>query len=266
MRHIILIAAMILALFPRPSLAVDTDKEFVDRSKQAVGLLYSQDESGGMRMRCTATTYQRDVKATVYVYRFLTAAHCIGSDRRDKERSASTANIPFFITFDEPNGAKKFWPARVLWVGYQSRGEDIAAFEVRSEENWPTIPLGHENTIKDGAPYWNFASPLGLGRQVMEGIVSNVNLDRPLVEGDINWSHTLVLQQAGVNGGSSGSAIVAKETRAIIGALVGTIGGSTIIAIPISRFIAIQEAVDAGKYKYYVPEVNVNPDGSTDSK
>jgi S1-C subfamily serine protease len=124
------------------------------------------------------------------------------------------------------------------------------------------VKIGDEKNINDGAQYWNVASPLGLGKQVFEGIISSVYLDRPLVEGDINWKGTLVLQQAGVNGGSSGSALISKEHHAIVGFLVGTIGQSTIIAIPVSRFTEVSKAVKDKKYKYWQDQKELNADGS----
>lgn len=235
-----------------------SDKAFIDKAKQAVGLLYSQDESGGMRMLCTTTAFEKVQKG----YLFVTAAHCVGRDDTQKEKSADPFKTSFFITFDETKSEKKFYPAKPLFVGYQSRGEDFAVFTVDTTQQWEIVTIGDEKKITDGAAYWNIASPLGLGRQTFEGIVSSVYLDRPLVEGDINWKGTLVLQQAGVNGGSSGSALISKDQKAIIGFLVGTVGGSTIIAIPVSRFIAVRQAVEAGKYKWWAAQQELNPDGS----
>lgn len=234
------------------------DKLFVENAKNAVGLLYSQDESGGMHMRCTTTNFEKTSKG----YQFVTAAHCVGSDDTGKERSADPYKTVFFITFDEVKAEKRFFPASPVFIGYQSRGEDFAVFSVETKEKWPTVALGDEKKISDGAQYWNIASPLGLGRQIFEGVVSSVFLDRPLTQGDINWRGTLVLQQAGVNGGSSGSALISKEQHAIIGFLVGTIGGTTIIAIPVSRFIEVQKAVKDQKYRYWNSQQDTNPDGS----
>jgi S1-C subfamily serine protease len=231
---------------------------FIDKAKQAVALLYSQDESGGMKMRCTVTAFEKAEKG----YLFVTAAHCVGSDDTTKEKSASPFKTSFFITFDEKGSEKRFYPAAPKFVGYQSRGEDFSVFSVDTKETWETVEIGDEKVLKDGAQYWNIASPLGLGKQTFEGIISSVFLDRPLVEGDINWAGTLVLQQAGVNGGSSGSALISKETHKIVGFLVGSVAGSTIIAIPVSRFVAVRKAVDAKKYKWWTLQEDVNPDGT----
>ena len=225
-----------------------TDAAYVKQLHSAVGLLYSIDSSGGYRMHCTATIFEKSLKG----YLFVTAAHCIGTDNRDKETSASV-ETSYYITFDEHDN-KVFWPAEVQWVGYQTRGEDFMVVEVRSDAVWPVIRLGDETKETPPAPYWNISSPLGLGKQAFDGNITSLDLDRPVKQGDINWQHSLVLQQSGVSGGSSGSALVSKLQRAIVGLLVGTIGDSTIIAIPISRFKAVDAAVKAGKYRWYKPK------------
>lgn len=269
-KAIAFILVFILFLAHSANVMAQDDKAFVEKARASVGLLYSQDEAGGLSMRCTVTAFKQVVNNTLsevsFKYMFLSAAHCIGPDRKDKEKSATPSNIPFYITFDEVGVVKKFWPAKVLWVGYQSRGEDFAVFEVKSNENWPIIPIGDEKKIKNGAAYWNVASPLGLGIQVQEGVITNVNLDRPMVAGDINWSHTMILQQIGVNVGSSGSALVSKDTHMIVGTLVGTVGGSTAIGVPVSKFSAVEKAVEAGKYRYWTPDVNLDADGSAPEK
>lgn len=253
------IAAFLLTLaLSSPSFAADHDPVLVNQAKGAVALLYSQDESGGMKMHCTATAYKKVEGG----YRFVSAAHCFGTDNVEKEKSAPTTNVPYFITFDESKSIKKFYPAEVVFVGFQHRGEDFATLDVKTDESWSTIPLGDEKKEQEGDSFINVASPLGLGKQVMYGTISNMFLDRPVVEGDINWKGTLVLQITGVNGGSSGSALISDKQKAIVGFLVGQIGGSTIIGIPVSRFKAVEAAVEAKKYKYYSPQVQLNPDGS----
>lgn len=225
-----------------------TDADYVAQLQSAVGLLYSIDSNGGYRMHCTATIFEKSPNG----YLFVTAAHCIGTDNRDKETSASV-ETSYYITFDE-HANKVFWPADVKWVGYQARGEDFMVVEVISDATWPVISLGDESKETPPAPYWNIASPLGLGKQAFEGSITSLDLDRPVRQGDINWQHSLVLQQSGVGGGSSGSALVSKLQRSIVGFLVGTIGEGTIIAIPVSRFKLVDAAVKAGKYRWYKPK------------
>lgn len=255
MRRLVCVVSLLAVLCASTPAVAQTaipasETAFIQKIQSAVALLYSQDENGNMRMRCTATIYERIPKG----YRFVSAAHCVGSDRREKEWSADADEVPFFITFDE-SATKRFWPAEAVFVGYQSRGEDFAVFEVATTETWPIIPLGNEQQEVVPAPYWNVASPLGLGKQVFSGSITSLDLDRPVKQNDINWQHSLVLQQAGVNGGSSGSALVSRSQQAIIGFLVGTIGESTIVAIPVSRFKLALKAWGDKKYPWFHPKV-----------
>lgn len=216
------------------------------RLMKAVALLYAQDATGNMQMRCTATAFEKRGDA----YLFASASHCIGSDQAGK--AADPTNTPFYVTFDE-QGEKTFYAAHVKDVGYQHKGDDFAVFEVKTKLDWTTIPLGDEKKInvedRASAALLNVASPLGLGKQMFHGFVSNVFLDRPIVESDINWRGALLLQ---INSGpgSSGSALVSEAQEAIVGFLVGTVGGSNVIGIPVSRFKDFQKASAAGTYRY----------------
>lgn len=268
MKRFVIPILLIVLLIASPSYA--RDKKLVEQVKNSVAILYSQDGSGGMSMRCTVTAFEQLASesvvngkkvAVVEGYLFATAAHCVGSDDATKERSADTKTTPFFITFDDTH-VKQFYEATPVFVGYQSRGEDFAVFKVKTNEKWSTVPIGDEKKASDGDDVINVSVPQGLGKQVLYGNITSVFLDRPIIEGDINWKGTIALSIGGVNGGSSGSAIVSEDQGAIIGFLVGTIGGSTITAIPISRFVAVRKAVLEKLYKYYTPTVQLNPDGT----
>lgn len=243
----LLLAALIAA--PIPAFAQNKPEPTLpEKAKAAVALLYSQDESGGMSMHCTMTAFEK----TKDGYLFATAAHCIGSDDTQHEKSAPHANISFFMTFDE-TGAKTFYPAEVKAVGYQHRGDDFAIFEVKSDKEWPVIPVGTEKLEADGNAVLNVASPLGLGKQVYRGVIASLDVDRPIIQGDINWRHSISLQIA-ADGGSSGSAIISEKQEAIVAFLVGTVGGAVVIAIPASKFTVFKAAVGEKKYKWYDSE------------
>ena len=242
-----LFAALILLVVP-----VQASDELTDRAKNATALLYSQDAKGGMRMRCTATAYER-TETIPYVYTFVTAAHCVGSDNRQKERVADYRRTSFYITFDQTE-QKTFYRANVKSIGYQTRGDDFAEFEVISPQDWPRIPIGDERLEEEGNEILNIASPLGLGRQVFHGHITKLILDRPVVQGDINWQGSILIQVPGSAGGSSGSAIISIEQQAIVGFLVGTIGGSTMTAIPASRFTEFKKRLAEDRYRWQIPE------------
>src|SRR5262249_53215035 len=67
--------------------------------------------------------------------------------------------------------------------------------------------------------YANRQAALELGKQTFKGIVSSPKLARPVISGDINWTEAMTVQLFGANGGSSGSAIVCLQQRAICGFL-----------------------------------------------
>lgn len=242
------LVALLTVLPASPAFAQTPEKTLAVKAKEAVGLLYSQDASGGMTMHCTMTAYEKSKDG----YLFATASHCIGNDVVEKEKSAKWSDKSFFMTFDLAD-SKVFYPANVKAVGYQHRGDDFAVFEVKTNETWTVIPIGDEKQEADGNAVLNVASPLGVGKQVYRGVISSLDIDRPIVQGDINWRHTIGLQIA-ADGGSSGSAVISEKQGKIIAFLVGTAGGAIVIAIPASRFLAFKKAVDEGKYKYFDAE------------
>lgn len=242
------LAVLLLCVIPTKAEDKPVDQGLASKVMRSVGLLYSQTEEGSMRMRCTTTAYAKEHNG----YMFVSAAHCVGDDDVQHERSADATKTSFYITFDEKK-VKKFYLAKPLLVGYQHRGEDFSVFHVDTNEEWTTIPLGDEQKAKEGTSIINVASPLGLGKQMFRGTISSLDLDRPIIENDINWQHSMLLSiQAGP--GSSGSALVAEDQEAIVGFLVGTIGGNNIVGIPVSRFKNVLKMQKDSKYHWYQVE------------
>jgi S1-C subfamily serine protease len=220
-----------------------TEIDLSKKAYQSTALLYSQNDDGGMRMRCTATAFEKSKTG----YLFVSAAHCVATDDTQHER-VEVERTRFYITYDE-SGDKKFYPAKIVMVGYQHRGEDFSIFDVKTEEVWETTPLGDEGKEVVGSPLINVASPGGFGKQVFHGWVSSLFIDRPIVEGDINWTGTMFLQiESGP--GSSGSALISVGQRAIVAFLVGHASGN-VIAMPVSRFKKFRQMVIDGKYRWY---------------
>lgn len=232
--------------------AADQTLTLGERVKQATAILSSQNESGGQDVRCTATAFKKDGST----YSFVSTAHCVGSDDVTHEKVAAWENQSFWITFDEPD-VKRYFAAIPTMVGYQHRGDDFSVFIVDAsrhkgdeEVKWPVVGLGNEKDEVEGADVINVAAPQGLGIQVFKGAISSLYLDRPVVQGDINWKGVMMLQMPGTNGGSSGSAIVSVKQEKIVGFLVGTIGETTVTAVPVSRFKAFMDSVKDGKYHW----------------
>jgi len=227
----------------------DLEKSF----RSATALLYAQTEDGGFKMMCTATAFEKKGKMT----RFVTAAHCLAEDDTTHER-VEVEKTNWFITFDEPHN-KNLMEAKVVAVGYQHRGDDFAVVEVELPKDVPLIPLA-ANDPQLGENVSNFASPLGLGKQLFRGHVSMEALDRPVIADSINWKGATLLQMSS-GPGSSGSSIVSLHQKGIVAFLVGTIqfrGSPNIVAIPVSKFRSFWTDAQAGKYRWYKPESEGN--------
>ena len=216
----------------------------------AVTLLYSQDDSGTMVMRCTATAFEK----TSTGYLFVSAAHC--ATHKNPQSREEVERTDFFVTADEAKEAKTFLRAQVVACGYKDRSDDFCIFFVKTVQPFPVISLGNDSTNVAGEEVVNVASPEGLGKQVFYGRITMPKLDRSVIVDDINWSHTVLLQLPGTNGGSSGSSIVCLSQRAVCSFLVGTIGGTTVVGIPVSRFKTFLSDVKTCQNKNYILSMN----------
>ena len=254
----------------------ESESDFKARAFSATAILYGQTGEGAMEMHCTSTAYAKIPGG----YLFVTASHCVSSQTgQSGEVSRLTLTCPLggsssectqqilspteekislnpeteYITFDDSKD-KEFLRAEVVVAGLQRIGDDFAVLRVKTDKEIATIPLGDELKETMGSPVINFASPQGLGRQLMVGYISMPRLDRPVKEGAINWQDSVVLQiPAGP--GSSGSSILSLKQRAIIGFLVGTVANNNVIAIPASKFKAFSTRVNAKDYKYFPVEL-----------
>lgn len=221
----------------------ETRPQFIQRVYGSVVLLYAQSEDGGMKMRCTATAYRKLDKDSGY--RLASASHCITG-----ESDADQKGAKYFITTDSA-GSKTFIPAKLVEAGDRNVGDDFSIFEVREDAQLGITPLGDSDKVMVGEAVVNVASPLGLGKQFFQGSVSSVLIDRPPLDaGDVQWKNVMLVE-IGSGPGSSGSAIVSEEQKAIIGFIVGGFNDSKIgaIVLPVTKFKAFEESVDKGTYK-----------------
>ena len=261
MRNAVAAAVLSLALFVAPAFAqkekktpsrvpasevkvTAPEKELIPTVEGAVALLYTEDLSGGMRMTCTATAYEKTAKG----YRFVSASHCV-SGATDAEQKQEK----FFLTSDGIN-EKNFIPAKLIQAGDKNIGDDFSIYEVETDQKFNVIPLGDSSKLEAGDAMIDVAAPMGLGKQLFVGYVSLPKLDRPPVDaGEVKWTD-LMLIQIGGGPGSSGSAIISVDQRAIVGFLVG--GGQADIGklcVPVSKFKAFLIKVEAGKYVETAP-------------
>jgi S1-C subfamily serine protease len=235
------------------------DIEYVNKIfYPATALLYSEDAAGGMKMHCTATAIEK----TKTGYVFVTAAHC-GAVDDETHKTVSPEKTFFYLTADE-SADKEFMKAEPVGAGYRHRGDDFMLFEVKTDKEFPVVTLGNDPTVLE--PVVNVASPLGLGKQVFVGTVSKASLDRPIVEDDINWTNAVTLQLFGTDGGSSGSAVVCLDQKAICSFVVGSVDKTTMIAMPVSRLKAVIAGLKDGSYKYWQkdPDAKSSADAKAD--
>jgi len=239
-----LIFGLVLAMCAIPAGAQKSDNDYVNSVfYPATALLYSQTAEGGMQMRCTATAIEK----TGDGYIFVTAAHC-GAVDDTQSKTVSPDKTFFYITPDE-SGDKSFMRAEPVGAGYRHKGDDFMLFAVKTDKPFPIVALGNDPKALEAVV--NIASPLGLGKQVFLGNISKPVLDRSVVEGDINWTNAVTVQLFGTDGGSSGSALVCLDQRAICAFVVGSVGGTTIVAMPVSRLKAVIAGIKDGTYKYW---------------
>lgn len=204
------------------ALAVASASPDVEKS---VAILFGQSADGGMSMLCTATRTEVNGERL-----WLTAAHCVSeADQQGKDKVVET---PLFLSTDERD-TKAYVRAEIVRVGRRDKGYDFAL--LRSPSDVPPILLGEVRDESDHAPIVNIAAPLGIGRVAFFGNIAMKYIDRPLIEEEskINWRGGMLVSVPS-EGGSSGSAIVSRDTRRIVGILVGHFH-SLVIAIPASR-------------------------------
>lgn len=180
--------------------ATGFDKQVMD----ATFILYSYYQ-GETTARCTATAYQR-VKNGYYL---ISAGHC-------------TYGAPTDMTWLV---ASDFYQPKTEVQLVKSRYDEIldfSVFELDTLADIPIIPLGTEHDARVGDPIISVGFGHMIGKQLTHGIVST-QLMYPTTDCSICGGKFLA-QIYGASG-SSGSAIVSKQTHKILGVLVVGFGG-----------------------------------------
>jgi S1-C subfamily serine protease len=139
----------------------------------------------------------------------------------------------------------------LIQAGDKDRGDDFSIWEAETKEVFVVIPLGDNEKLSLGSEVIDIASPMGLGKQYFIGYISSPHVDRPPLDaGAVKW-HDVMLVMIGSGPGSSGSAIVSTDQKAIVGFLVGGMGEANIgaIVVPVDSFKEFEKLVDTGKYK-----------------
>jgi hypothetical protein len=212
----------------------------------AVTELYTQNSMGGFSPVCTATAFEQ----TDDIYAFVTAGHCVSIFSNHEQHKDDSHT--FYVRVETENGVVML-EAPVLAIGCTYCGDDFAVLLVKTDIKLATVPLG-KNPSELGEDVWNLAAPQGGGKNFFKGYVTNLNLNtRPMKKFPLNWEGYFQVDIPPTDGGSSGSAVVCANQKAICGILVGTNNyGKLTAAAPIERFIkwyakaldAISESLD----------------------
>jgi len=192
----------------------------------------------GKRYGCTAFAYKR----SNYVYRFITAAHCVASDDRENKKIKILSKS--LIIYIENKSSKKY-KARVVAVGYKGINDDLAILEAKLDRHIPILALA-EDKISHWQSYVNVSYPTSADGNLFYGYVDQLNYD---------GSEDILLKIIGVYDprGASGSAIVDFYSGKVIAILVAMRADrQRVIAIPISRFKRFEAKIMNGTYKYSI--------------
>lgn len=196
----------ILLLLTAPAKAQDLVAAF-QRISPSIGALYSQSEDGTLRFNCTVTVVEKNAARSVLV----TAYHCMRKD------------IAYMVTFD----GRRFYSARVWMIPHDELdkqkyprhyGEpktDMTLLVVDEPVEAEPVPLAETSSVPSGRRIVVVGFPLGVTKVHYEGIVSG-KIDRS--GSDL---HGYVILQTFGSPGSSGSAVIDVEARAIVAVLIG---------------------------------------------
>jgi S1-C subfamily serine protease len=223
------LAILVLSVFASSAAARAADPSKVGES---VFIVYEQNYSGGMEMRCTATAFEGAGK----VVKFLTAAHCVTQEVSGSQGKLVVTKSPVFLSDDRASAQKSFVKATIETVGRPDEGYDFAILAADVGDLRVLLtPLGDERQEKNGTEVLNIAAPGGLGKVYFSGHVALLKVDRPLIDesSHINWEGFMLCQLPAA-GGSSGSAIISVESGKIIGLVIGSYRNMT-LALPASR-------------------------------
>lgn len=267
---------LLIATLLFPSGAVSRTPAFYN----AVGTLFAKDESGSLRMVCTASAVS-DLPGLARAQiqgggtLLLTAAHCVSwaiqrveSDEArighytakklpymslsgwskklfPQKKTEYRQLVDFVWTADEI----QYYGVRVLVVGKEDSGYDFAVLQVKPAMKVRINPGSW--SVSPGDTVAAVSNPGGYGKQLFSGYITMLSLNRPIVDisQSINWRGNMVLSIPSAPG-SSGSLLL-RDGR-YIGVLIGVIqerfGAPFTVAVPIWK---IQKAIEGDVY--YIP-------------
>ena len=219
------IAIFLLAVLP----------SYTSAQSDSVGALYAQGDGGSLNFNCTATAVERREGKIV----ILTAFHC------------ATRGTSYLISFNR----RTFYPLQLWKIPHEEIDAqrfprthnqpktDMAMFVMEDDPRVTIIPIGDDAGLKPGQKIIMVGYPLGITKTHYEGIVAG-RLEKPGAD-----SHGYVVLQIFGAPGSSGTAVIDRETKTVVGVLTG--GAQAIVGTPVLFATPIS-------YRKYLMEVPRN--------
>jgi hypothetical protein len=216
----LLLGVVLLAIFPSslPAQTRSFKHKVYDSSLELFVMEKNPEDNTVMpEPECAAQSFQKIPRG----YLLLTAAHCVV-----EERSAGFIKFDeivvdnrLFVDYGNPDASRKFIPVTIKLVGDLRNGYDIAILEMDTTAVLPVIPLGDESTLDMGDKLVSVSGPEGAYVKFwFEGYLSakKSQIDPALVRDRLGWKNLEFIEMGGTFG-SSGSAIISVDQRAIVG-------------------------------------------------
>ncbi|PIT88078.1 MAG: hypothetical protein COU29_03630 [Candidatus Magasanikbacteria bacterium CG10_big_fil_rev_8_21_14_0_10_36_32] len=198
-------------------------------------------------IQCSATVFEKEGN----IYRLITSAHCLVED---EQYDGIVRVLPYNIFIAHNSLDSLIFSARLVAIGFQGRYDDFAVLQAEIvDDTIPAIPLAKSDPVI-GEEVVNVSFPSLVGRQLVRGItmIEQVEISSGEMKGD-----KVTVFDLTSGSGSSGSAIVSREQKAIVGVLTGGYSqegqllNETTVGLPVSKFRIFWEAVKADEYPWY---------------
>ena len=244
MKHALVIAVMFLmSIVSAAADSIRTSNGFDMKVYSATYALYTtsaQQNRSTPKFLCTVTAFKKFRDG----YLFIGAGHCttanpeladdlkffVASDIDYGTRPIELIKASFVDIFDEANETKHLQPL------------DYSIFYLKTREHIPTIPLGNEGSLKIGSPTMNVNFSKGQAKYISPGIVDS----EVVTTGDMIGFYAV---QEFASHGASGSSVVDRKTKKIVGLLIAGNESGTMPAWvePISTVEKDLKGADFGK-------------------
>jgi len=197
-------------------------------------------EKNGSVMRCTAFAYKR----SNYLYRFITAAHCVAKDDKKNKKVNIFADKINLVIENKKTKIVRTYPAKLIAAGYNGIDDDFAILEADLDQHVPILSLSFGTPILKECVF-SVGRKNKSNRNIFYGHVYKLYYAR-------SGSFIVRMLSGEVPNGTSGSAIVSCSSGKIMAIVVAATrkDPKQTIVFPITRFLKFEEKIKNETYKY----------------